>query len=65
MSKRTAIPTLFTDSRRISSEEMRLRIVQGEIIPREELIAFLLEAESDIRQTIKVKNGPPDDVDFF
>lgn len=65
MPKPTDPPTLFTDSRRQAAEDMRLRVLQGEEIPAEDLIAFLLSAETSIAKTIIAKQGPATDVDFF
>jgi hypothetical protein len=61
----TKPPTLFTETRRQAAEDLRLRQLQGEAIPRDELIAFLLDSEKDIAKAIVAKNGPATDVDFF
>lgn len=49
--------------------DLKARILAGEQIPREELVAFILTAEADLSAERKKRNSgetfKPQDVDFF
>lgn len=63
----------FSDATRQRAAEIKARLLSGEPIPREELLAFLKLGEKDLSAGIRLidsppktpKPTPPKDVDFF
>lgn len=63
----------FSDSTRQKALDLKSRLLAGESVPREELLAFIKLGEKDLSAGIRLidsppkqpKPTPPKDVDFF
>jgi hypothetical protein len=63
----------FTDATRQTALDIQTRLLAGESVPREELLAFIKLGEKDLSAGIRLidsppkqpKPTPPKDVDFF